>query len=1378
MNTSASKTGFIKRIRFGALGALLGAAALMPATALGWNYSNVPLFWVQGIKPNVAFVMDNSGSMNAIMVNESFRRANIAGTLSTQEWYWCNGTYNDASKKCDSKDTTALRGFTVRDWDPPLATSQNRTVSRNWYTTYSSASSCSSGNSGFFKNSTGTSSSTTYPALGICFGNHGFKNGARVDFVSAASNGSFAPAGSFWVVNATAHGFQLSLTKGGAPATLNVKIGTSGSFTFRGYRVTLPTYIDNAVTNSADALCDVTKLPGTPDFYTGLSGAYLWLDSNALATATNIPTRDTVGSLISNTSASGTGTRDSCVRWKMASTKRYSGDAVLGYDYTRWRSGTLYWTPFSGTDSTDQANSDTVLYPRHLLNTLIPATGTHSINFDNNAMFPDNDSDPDNWVPATDNLVIPNMTRIQAAREAGQKVILDFNDKLNIGLFRLYNNTTQSPYVNIPNGSSPGAVKLDLIGTTESMLAADMPLSALDGKIGTFANTQSSGTPLSATQAAINNYFAGGSSPIQYRCQKNYAVVMTDGDPTSDESGNTLDGRSQQGYDNDAKTSGNDADGKSFNDPSDGGKWSKQNVVTYTIGLGLENNLLKRTPLTNKISVPKSNVNISGGNTIKLDKHGLSTGDYVQVVSNAAGGLTSGNYYYAVVTGPNNFKLAGVRTAASNFGDNSSTPGTNTRKAVDNCVGGTNATTNGSLGCMVISNNGGSDMVLSIGPGKALFSFTPDQLTADLGKVFNSINNLTSSASAVSTNTKQFGGGGSGKELVYQARFNTEDWSGEVAAYEVTITAGKATVDTSDAATPFWTTKDSLNDVSKRDATKMFTWNGTNAVPFTWGSLTGAQQAALGGATTGPSIVSWLQGNNVAGLRGHSIKYGLLGDILGADPVFFNYTNNGYNKLPASSGGTDTGAETYSQYVADGKANRTPMIFVGANDGMLHALEALTGNEKMTFIPNAVYTDNGEQKFVNLTSNTYDHRYFVDGSAAVSDSYNGSSWQSHLLFGLGRGGKSVTAINVTDTSYTASDIEWEFSNPELGYTYGTPAVARFANNEWYAIFPNGLDSASQKASVFIVNINNAADYRILTTGVGSAATPNGMMSIQPQLNSERTVSNIYAGDIRGNIWKFDVLNEGTGNVQWNNGSKLFTAGNATTGTPQSITGGIRIGKRPGGGSIIFFGTGKYFEIGDNSFSGSSVPQIDSFYGVFDNGVDLNLTRASLKQQSFSMVGSNRTSTQNTVSFTGSEKGWYIDLLDGTTKRGERVTSTPLLSGGRVIFASIIPSAGATCGGEGSSYLNELDALTGGMLNDKVLDTNNDGKIDSSDTQVSSVKMDGLISDPSIVGGQDRDYKVIGSTSAGGSVQILSETKVAAGDENGIPKGRLSWQQLQ
>jgi hypothetical protein len=213
MNTSAIKTffssGAARRLKFGTLGSLMGFAMLAPTTALGWNYSNVPLFWTQSIKPNVALMLDNSGSMNAIAVNESFQRASQAGTLSTQEWYWCNGTYNNATKKCASKNSTAIRGFSVRDWNPS-ASNTNFSVGRSWDTSYAAASSCTSGDNGFFKNAAGNSTGTVYPALGICLPNHGIPDGARIDFISNSSGGSFAPAGPFWVVNRANHGFQLA----------------------------------------------------------------------------------------------------------------------------------------------------------------------------------------------------------------------------------------------------------------------------------------------------------------------------------------------------------------------------------------------------------------------------------------------------------------------------------------------------------------------------------------------------------------------------------------------------------------------------------------------------------------------------------------------------------------------------------------------------------------------------------------------------------------------------------------------------------------------------------------------------------------------------------------------------------------------------------------------------------------------------------------------------------------------------------------------------------------------------------------------------------------------------------------------------------------
>ncbi len=1522
MNASAIKkilsSKKIQKLRFGVLGALMGVTALMPTTALGWNYSDVPLFWVPGIKPNVVLMIDNSGSMQAITTNEAYQRALVSNSLSgTDNWYWCDG-YDNSTKTCTSTNGKVVDGFSVYVWNPPTVNTATNTVnnsitvSRNLYNNATSPTDCSSSSSGFFWNGNVASpvSTTTYtPILGICSAGNAIPNGATIKLSVNAYKGSFTVDQTYYVVNSSPNGFQLSLTSGGAPVTVSVKLGSGSSwgspatfgfnysYNYNTYGVTWPGYINQ----SGVSLCNVTKSPGDVGFYLGESGQSVTVTN---AADLIVPAANEVGVIVRNSNDT---SRDSCVRWKMATTGNNKNTSTpAGFDYVRYTTGTLY-----------DMDSQTP-YGNFLLNSLVNGKGSY--NFDNNSVYPDSDTSNRDWDASkditiknggalTDNkyLILPNVTRMEAAREAAQKMVLDFYNKMNIGLFTLNLNTstlTSRNVTPVADGTDPTAMKQGLIGTTEGMTPADLPASAVDGSIGKLI--PGSGTPLAITENEINSYFLGSTSPVKYRCQKNYAVVITDGDPSSDSG--TLDGRTQEGYDNDLRTAtdGNDADGVSWDDPTDSDKWKTQNIVEYSIGVGLENNLLKRAPLVNQVDVDKSGI---VGNVIELKEHGLSTGNYVQVVSGAASGLTNGNYYYAVVIDADHFKLAGAGTistitstvdsytatttytrtckthysngncktwnnptnTASNGPTSTSTSTnttggitgdggnstTNTRSSVDACIAGTstvvpagspsynsapvsdtgwtpaNSTTtqtrvvvtnetkstpvsgtqiNG--GCAVIAGGSGT-MVLSTGPGKAFFAFTPDQLALSMKKVFDNIQNINSSASSVSTNTKQFSGGETA--LVYQAKFNTEDWSGEVAAYPITVDGtGKATVDTTkDPIAPGWTTKETLQSTSQKTP-NIFTWNrsaGTAGagVDFAWTNLDAGEKAALGGAVSGAKIISWIQGNNVGGLRSHSSK-GLMGDVLNSDPVYLSYLSMGYQTLPASntstctiaadysseSGSSCTGAEIYTNYVTASKM-RPPMIFVGANDGQMHAFNAEDGTETMAYLPAAIYRDwndlnnNGvdddgtasvTNKLQDLTSPSYSHEYFVDGSLSAGDAFLGSKWGTYLIGALGRGGRSIFAMDITDTTYTANDIKWEFTNPDMGYTYGKPIIARLANNKWYAVVPNGLDSNGDQASVFLINLNDATDYVELKTGSGSAATPNGMMAVQVKVDSSRTVTDIYAGDMLGNIWKFDVYDEGTASVDLSpSAQKLFTAGDGTTGTPQAITGGIRIGKHPDGlGSLIYFGTGKYFEVQDNIFSGSSVPQIDSFYSVLDDGSTTGITRSDLASQSFIMSADNmtRTATVNTVTYTGAGKkmGWYIDLLDGTAKKGERMVSTPVLYGGRVIFVTIKPLTGGTCGGEGSSWLNELNALDGSMLPDKVLDTNNDGKIDNADVQVSSAQLDGLASDPSIIEGQDRDYKVIGSTSTTKSVQIVSETPPSGGGGLAGGKGRMSWRQLQ
>ena len=1365
MGTSNVTKRIAKHMRQYALGAAVAAALALPTTALGWDYAQVPLFWDTGVHPNVAFMIDDSRSMQYLSTNEAFSRWK-GGTdpvaLTSDTFYFCNNynyTSPSTSSACNSTVYT-VNEFTVQTPVYPAPASASVAVNVTTSGGYSSDCNTSSRTNGVYK-----------AGNNICKNGHGISPNARLVYTvtSGTTIGGLANGQVVYAVQVDSDSFKVATAPGGTPITFGTI--TTGNYSFSGLRVgTVPKYIYQdayfsetfSATSVSAALCDVTKAPGSPGYYIGTSNSSnFWLSSNVGPASKN------VGVLVSNKSGGG-GTKDSCVRWKEGNTAQQPTTAgtvcnSLASCATYPDSRDVY-TPYEGG------------YGAYLARRLVTVKSTY--NFADSLTYPN--SDPDLNVfnstlgVGSDYRVIPNLKRIEAAREAAQQIVLDNYTRMQIGLFSFTPSDNGERNVSCGNGTNPSAEKAALIGAMEGMGVADLPLSAGDGAIGLLK--PETATPLAKTQAVINSYFSGGSSPIQYRCQKNYAVVMTDGDPTNDSG--TLDGNAQTGYDVDAKTTGNDIGGKSYNTTEFGGIWAKQRVVTFTVGFGLENNLLKRTPLVDQVNITKSEII---GNKFKSLSHGLSTGDYVQVVSGAATGLTNGNYYYAVKVDGDTFKLA----SCSSTGD-TGTGSTNCKQKAFDCA--STGTTSASGPCLPVTGGSGT-MVMSIGPGKALFSFTPQALSQSLGDVFNKINALVASASAVSTNSKQLGA----DTLVYQARFNTEDWSGEVAAYAVNPSTGKVNT----AAAPAWTTKTKLDTVAERGT--LLTWNVDSNAGAPFGTLAdlGATQAAkLNGDI---NALNWLKGNDIAtpaGFRSHSIN-GLMGDIINADPVFVGALNFGYQTLPASDLGSCaisgltatgtgcTGAEIYAAYLANRKATATPMLFAGTNGGAMHVLNSTSGSEIMAYYPAGVFegwddiNNNGvqdagetEKKLYNLTQSTYDHRFFVDGAGTTSDAFIGSSWKAFFVGGLGAGGRSVYAIDASDASFGPSDIKWEFTNPNLGYSYGKPTIARFSNNKWYAVFPNGTDSNGDKASVFVVSLTNASDYHELTVSNGdSAASPNGMMTVAVSQDNERTAEYIYAGDMKGNIWKFYV-----GGGGWPSGTKLFTAKDSG-GLTQSITGGLRIGKHPASlGNLVYFGTGKYFENVDKDYKVSSVPQIDSFYAILDDGTT-NMTRGSLQVQTFTTTGGLRTGSTNVVDYT-TKQGWYIDLTVNGAKQGERVISTPVLSGSRLIFVSIVPSGGDKCISNGTSWLNELDALDGSMLDDKVLDTDNDGDIDASDTKVTSVQLDGMASEPSILDGGDgkSEKKIMGSTSASSSIITVTEKKGATESLGG--SGRMSWQQIQ
>ena len=650
--------------------------------------------------------------------------------------------------------------------------------------------------------------------------------------------------------------------------------------------------------------------------------------------------------------------------------------------------------------------------------------------------------------------------------------------------------------------------------------------------------------------------------------------------------------------------------------------------------------------------------------------------------------------------------------------------------------------------------------------------------------IFTDILKKTSSAATLATNSTRI----STETVVYQARFNSGDWSGQLLALSLNPDGSPGSV--------LWDAADQIPAASARN---IKTWNGTAGVDFSWSSLNTTQQTQLGSA----AVLNYLRGDPSGEQRNggsYRNREKLLGDIVNSDPVFVGSENFGYDKLPGTEG------SSYKGYLTSNSA-RPKMLYVGANDGMLHGFDASSGTERLAYVPNAVFSN-----LASLSTPGYAHKYFVDGSPWVGDAYfkkpteAAAKWRSVLVGGTGAGGKAVFALDVSNPiAFSASDVLWEFTHSDLGYTIGQPMIARLNNGRWAAIFGNGYVSAGGTAKLFIVYLDaNAADgwdentdYKVIAT---NTTTGNGLSS--PTLydqNGDRIVDYVYAGDLQGNVWKFDLSSSNPAHwkVVHRSGSTprpFFTARNASNQV-QPITAPIEIGPPPPGkaGVMLYFGTGRYFAVGDNTNS-----QVQSFYALWDdlnnnNEITYSCSSAScnrntvLQAQSILYEGPGpgthvvRVTSTHSVNY-GTRRGWYLDLLPPSgTPQGERVVSAPLLRHGRVIFTTLIPSSDP-CSFGGTSWIMELDARSGGRLNETAFDLNDDNLFNTSDyvtvtlggvsqtLPVSGVRSNvGIIKTPTVISAGEKEYKLASGTSG----ELASVRERGAG----LASGRVSWLEL-
>lgn len=651
----------------------------------------------------------------------------------------------------------------------------------------------------------------------------------------------------------------------------------------------------------------------------------------------------------------------------------------------------------------------------------------------------------------------------------------------------------------------------------------------------------------------------------------------------------------------------------------------------------------------------------------------------------------------------------------------------------------------------------------------------------------NIVNRTESSAAAIATNSTRLVEG----SLIFQARFDSRDWSGELLAYSLLASDGSV-------GPVEWST-DEANKIPGHADRKIFTWHDVDkkGVSFKWLDVSSTQQAFLVDATR----LEWLRGNpaseqrNSGELRNRPTaigdKFKVLGDIINSDPLVVGVPDFRYQLLPPGDE-----KDKYADFRAgllDENNPRAKMLYVGANDGMLHAFDVEEGVEKFAYVPAGVYAHLAE-----LAKPDYEHQYYVDGSPGYGDAYIADTWKTVLVGSLGAGGRSVFALDVTDPdNFGANNVLWEFGYvagvecddeavdvtgcEDMGYSFGTPIVARMKNGAWVAIFGNGYaygdGTNARTAQLYIVDIADGTLIRRIDTGAGSADVnvASGLSSVAVVPDAQRIVKHAYAGDLQGNVWKFDL--SGSDPDDWDvafGSTPLFTSIN-NDGKAQPITSSLEVGTHPNGGYMVYFGTGKYFEKDDTDVTS---PVTQSFYGLRDNLTSAITDRSALVAQTITDEGqlredegsdlNYRVVSENIVNYPP-YRGWYMDLVSPVHgSQGERVVSAPLLLSGRIIFSTLIPIVDDPCSGGGTSWLMALDAISGARLKKSIFTIDNEVE----GAYVSGIQSYvGIIGTPAVVGG---------TAYAGGSDLTVGEgiwvEDLILEDEEDF--GRRSWRQLQ
>lgn len=574
-------------------------------------------------------------------------------------------------------------------------------------------------------------------------------------------------------------------------------------------------------------------------------------------------------------------------------------------------------------------------------------------------------------------------------------------------------------------------------------------------------------------------------------------------------------------------------------------------------------------------------------------------------------------------------------------------------------------------------------------------------------------------------------------DLVFTPSYKAQAWTGDITAYKLTqATTGRPTL----SQVEVWRASDRLPAPNLRNIAG-YSAKDSGAIAFKAENVDSF--LTINADYRIARFVDFIRGVDDDLEPPYRHRTGKLPDFVNSTPLVVG----GNLDMGYQAAGLPSGGNTYGAYLTNKKA-RVPLLFMGGNGGMLHAFNATEGAtggvETFAYVPKGVMPN-----LHLLAQPIYNHHFYVDGPLTEADAYLNNAWQNIVVGTLGAGGKGVFAINVPvgtgQPALGASEVMWDIDDtdaPTLGNVTSPVQVGYVQNNGgWYAFIGNGHDSAGGTASLIIVNLATGKVAQTFTlpsaTGV---TTPNGLSGVDLIRNAKGEVIGAYAGDLHGQLWRFEF--DGSNPSNWMvgfGGKPLFTARDANGGV-QHISAApshFNLTGKVGTGNLVLFGTGRLTDQTDTQDSSTQ-----SFYGILDETVGTTSSttspfasaakaRSLLQEQTFLPTEAGQTlirMSSNEVPLTGDNKkyGWFVDLTfssttvpgfpEGGSTHHPKVIYKPVVVRRLVFFTAVQPPSAEESCIESKSYDYNflLPVLTGGQAKVNTWDTDGNGVINKYD----------------------------------------------------------------